>query len=178
VRQDIETHFTAALARAPELAAQVAAGERVERFYGTADLPNFFRKPFGPGWALVGDAGHHKDPFMAMGMGDALRDADLVAEAVHAGLTGVQPLLEALADYEKKRNEEAMPLYYENLNRARFVPPPAEVRQLRAALIANGDQADVDMFYKATLGLLPMAAFFNPDNIGRIMARQSASMAA
>lgn len=111
-------------------------------------------------------------------MGDALRDADLVADAVHAGLTGAQPLLEALAGYEKKRNEEAMPLYYENLNRARFVPPPTEVRQLRAALIANGDQADIDMFYKATLGLLPLAAFFNPDNIGRIMARQGASMAA
>ncbi|MCA9984890.1 MAG: FAD-dependent monooxygenase [Anaerolineales bacterium] len=178
VRQDIEGHFMAALAQAPELATQVAAGERVERFYGTADLPNFFRKPFGPGWALVGDAGHHKDPFMALGMGDALRDAELVAVAVHAGLLEEKPLLAALADYETQRNEESMPIYYENLNRARFVPPPAEMRQLRAALIANGDQADIDMFYKATLGLLPLAAFFNPDNIGRIMARQAASMAA
>ena len=56
----------------------VRNGKRSERFYGTADLPFFFRKPYGPGWALVGDAGYHKDPITAQGISDAFRDAELV----------------------------------------------------------------------------------------------------
>jgi flavin-dependent dehydrogenase len=47
----------------------------------------------GPGWALLGDAGCSKDPFQALGMSDALRDADLLADAAHCGQ---RPLLEAL----------------------------------------------------------------------------------
>jgi flavin-dependent dehydrogenase len=62
------------LGLAPPLAERVRAGRREECFYGTADLPNFFRKPYGPGWALVGDAGCHKDPFLALGICDAFRD--------------------------------------------------------------------------------------------------------
>jgi flavin-dependent dehydrogenase len=62
VRSDIEGHFLRALEMAPGLAKRMRAGKRAERFVGTVDLPNFFRKPYGPGWALVGDAGYHKDP--------------------------------------------------------------------------------------------------------------------
>ena len=44
---------------------------RVDKIYGTADTANFFRKPYGPGWALVGDAGYHRDPVTAQGINDA-----------------------------------------------------------------------------------------------------------
>ena len=162
LRADIETHFMATLDQVPELAEQVRAGQREEKFYGTADLPNFFRKPYGPGWALAGDAGHHKDPFMALGVADALRDADLVAEAVHDGLRSVRPMEEALADYEARRNESSMPLYQENLARARFTPPPLEFRKIRQALLKNGDQTDTNHFLKAILGLASQESFFNP----------------
>ena len=60
-REDIEGNYLAALDRVPELAREVRAGERKERFVGTADQPNYFRVPYGPGWALVGDAGYHRD---------------------------------------------------------------------------------------------------------------------
>ena len=43
---------------------------------GTGDLPGFFHKPYGPGWALVGDAGYHKHPITAFGITDAFRDAE------------------------------------------------------------------------------------------------------
>jgi hypothetical protein len=49
----IESHFEQALKTVPGLAERVRAGRREEPFYRTADLPNFFRKPFGPGWALT-----------------------------------------------------------------------------------------------------------------------------
>jgi flavin-dependent dehydrogenase len=64
---------------------------------GTGDLPNFFSTPYGPGWALAGDAGYHRDPLTAQGISDAFRDAQLLSEAIDAGLAGRQPLAEALA---------------------------------------------------------------------------------
>lgn len=169
IRADIEGHFRQALEQAPELAAQIRAGKREERFYGTADLPNFFRKPYGAGWALVGDAAHHKDPFLALGITDALRDAELVADAVHDGLSGKRPLLEALADYENQRNEQSRPLYYENLARARFSPPPPEFMQVRTALLQTQNQADINHFTQANLGVVSRESFFNPENMGRIL---------
>ena len=53
----------AAMDEVPVLVERVRCGRREERFNGAADMSNFFRKPYGPGWALVGDAGCHKDPF-------------------------------------------------------------------------------------------------------------------
>lgn len=66
----------------PELARRVATGRRVERYRAFAGRPSFFRRPYGPGWALVGDAGYFKDPITAHGITDALRDAELLARAV------------------------------------------------------------------------------------------------
>ena len=83
VRADLKARFMAAVDQAPELAARVRAGRREGPIAGATDLPNFLRKPYGPGWALVGDAGAHKDPFLALGMCDAFRDADLLAAALH-----------------------------------------------------------------------------------------------
>jgi hypothetical protein len=57
IRADVEGQFMAVVARMPELDQRLRNGRRVERFYGATDLPNFLRKPYGPGWALVGDAG-------------------------------------------------------------------------------------------------------------------------
>ena len=45
-------------------------------------MPNYYRKPYGQGWALVGDAGYHRDPVLAQGISDALRDSGLLAEAL------------------------------------------------------------------------------------------------
>ena len=95
----------------PHLAERVRSGKREERFVGTADLPNFFRKPYGSGWALAGDAGYHKDPSTAQGITDAFRDAELLSEALDSGFTEHRPLEEALADYERQRNETVMPIY-------------------------------------------------------------------
>ncbi|HET7094842.1 MAG TPA: NAD(P)/FAD-dependent oxidoreductase, partial [Thermomicrobiales bacterium] len=77
-RADIETSFYRSFDRAPWLAERIAGGRRVERWRGTADLPNFFRRPQGPGWALVGDAGYHQDPITAQGISNAFIGADLL----------------------------------------------------------------------------------------------------
>jgi flavin-dependent dehydrogenase len=75
VRSDIESSFMTALELVPGLAERIHTGTRSERFRGTGTLPNFYCRPHGAGWALVGDAGYHKDPITALGMTDAFRDA-------------------------------------------------------------------------------------------------------
>ena len=68
--------------------------------------------------ALVGDAGHHKDPVVARGIADAFRDADLVASAVADGWHG--DLEAALAEYGRQRDQCAIPLSDANLGIARL----------------------------------------------------------
>ena len=83
-RRDLDRNLLATLDLAGDLGERCRGGRRVERIYGSADLPNFFRKPYGPGWALVGDAGLAIDPITALGINDALRDAELLAAAIVA----------------------------------------------------------------------------------------------
>jgi flavin-dependent dehydrogenase len=59
----------------------------------------------GSGWALVGDAGVHKDLFLALGVCDALRGAELLASAIDDGFSGPHPMQERLAAYEHQRKE-------------------------------------------------------------------------
>src|SRR5581483_10336604 len=139
-RAEIERHFLEAFALVPPLAERLQAGERADRFYGTGDLPFYFRRPFGPGWALVGDAGYHKDPLTAEGITDAFRDADLLADALHAGFSGERPLEEALAAYELARNEDARPIYDFTYDLAGLQPPDEQMQALFAALRDNPEQ--------------------------------------
>jgi flavin-dependent dehydrogenase len=151
VRRDIEGSFLGALDRVPELAERIRAGERTERFYGAAQMPNFIRRPYGPGWALVGDAGCHKDPWLALGVCDGLRDAELLAEAVADALSGRRPIGAALADYERRRDRETLPQFRENLAMARFQIPDA-MRARRAAV--RGDQAATNEMFLIREGML------------------------
>src|ERR671933_1753445 len=174
-RADIEGNFLKTLELAPAFAERVRQGRREERFSGTADLPNFYRKPYGPGWALVGDAGYHKDPITAQGITDAFRDAELLAEAIDAGLSGRRPLELSLADYERRRNEEAMPIYGLTQQFAALEPPPPEMQQLFAAL--RGNQADTDRFMGLFAGTTSVPQYFAPENLGRIMGAGAQSAA-
>jgi flavin-dependent dehydrogenase len=66
----------------PTLAARVRAGHLASRVRGSVRLPNHIRRAAGPGWALVGDAGYHRDPISGHGITDAFRDAELLAEHI------------------------------------------------------------------------------------------------
>jgi flavin-dependent dehydrogenase len=151
VRGDIERELLAVVDGVPELAERVRAGRREERLFGATALPNFLRRPYGPGWALVGDAGCHKDPYRALGVCDAFRDAELLADAVADALSAGVPEEEAFARYERRRNEATLPDYHENLHLARLGPFPPEVLDRRAAI--RGDDEQTRGFYLASEGL-------------------------
>jgi 2-polyprenyl-6-methoxyphenol hydroxylase-like FAD-dependent oxidoreductase len=171
VRTDVERHFLAALDLVPSLAERVRSGNRVERFRGAADLPNFYRRPYGPGWALVGDAGYHKDPITAQGITDAFRDAELLATAIDDGFAGRRPLTAALAAYEQTRNATTRPIYEMTGQLAALQPPPPGMQQLIAALPDNPEQAA--RFVGTIAGTVPIPEFFAPANLECILAEAS-----
>jgi flavin-dependent dehydrogenase len=86
---------------APDWVDRLAAGTPEGPFRGFPGIRGFVRQSHGPGWALVGDAAHFKDPITAHGMTDALRDAELLARAV----TGGGRIDQALADYVATRDQ-------------------------------------------------------------------------
>jgi 2-polyprenyl-6-methoxyphenol hydroxylase-like FAD-dependent oxidoreductase len=171
VRGDIEGAFMAAVDAVPGFGGRIRAGRRVERFYGASDLPNFYRKPYGPGWALVGDAGLHKDPLLALGICDALRDVEFLADAVADGLGGRAPLPAALAEYERRRNEASAADYAENIAAARFTPLPPRALAIRAAV--RNVPREATRFWKARAGMIDPGQFFNPANLERLFAADS-----
>jgi 2-polyprenyl-6-methoxyphenol hydroxylase-like FAD-dependent oxidoreductase len=165
-RQDVEANYLAAVDRAPELATRLRAARREERFVG-GGVPNFFRTPFGPGWLLVGDAGYTKDPVTAQGISDAFHSAEAGAGALDRFLAGDCPFDVTMAEYHRRRDERARPIYELTTQLATLEPPPPELQQLLGAMAGN--QPAMDGFVSVTAGTLSPAAFFAPDNIARLL---------
>ena len=67
------------------------------------------RTPYGPGWALVGDAGYHLDPLAARGTTAAVASAELLSQAICHHLGGEQPEAEAFGRYHTARDELLAP---------------------------------------------------------------------
>ena len=93
----------------PDRAARILRARRVDRFHGWAGQVGFLRGPWGPGWALVGDAGYYKDPITSHGITDALRDAELLARALLECL-GDGPEREVMHRYHRQRDLLAGPM--------------------------------------------------------------------
>jgi flavin-dependent dehydrogenase len=159
VRGDIEGHYRAVIeAAAPDLAEQLHGATRAGKWVGGA-IRNFFRRPYGPGWALVGDAGYQKDPSTAQGISDAFRDAELLAEAIDDALAGRRPVAEALADYEQQRNEAALPLYEFTCQLAPFEPATPEMHELIDRL--HGEKTETERFFGVFAGTVAVDDFFS-----------------
>ncbi|MFL4951475.1 NAD(P)/FAD-dependent oxidoreductase [Streptomyces sp. MMS24-I31] len=105
---------------APEVREEMAAGHRLEHVHGTGDQRNFFREAQGPGWVLVGDAGHHKDSITAQGITDAFCQAQLLADCVGDGLQDPESLSTALKRFAEQRLDALLPAYRGTLKEARM----------------------------------------------------------
>ena len=166
-RSDIEGHFFAALELAPEFAERVHAATRESKFVGSAQLPGYFRVPYGPGWALVGDAGYHKNPITAMGINDAFRDAELLAGGLDDAFSGTRGYDDAMSDYQRSRDDDALPVYEFTDEFAQLAPPPPELQRLIGAMADN--QGAMDDFVSVQASTLRAPEFFDPANVARIM---------
>jgi 2-polyprenyl-6-methoxyphenol hydroxylase-like FAD-dependent oxidoreductase len=156
---------------APDLYRRLRAGKR-EDDWVPGRLPRcFFRKPYGPGWALVGDAGACYEYSTAQGITNAFRQVDFIAQAIDDGLAGRRPMLDALADFERRRNEAEMPYYDFTYHQGTMQPPDPSLLPVFAA-IAQSPAASSQFFGLFAQTTSP-AAFFSPENIGKIMSGQA-----
>jgi menaquinone-9 beta-reductase len=108
---DRDANFIAAIRGWPELADIVADGRRVGPIRVLTNWHGYFREAAGPGWVLVGDAGHFKDPTPGQGIGDAFRQADRLAAAIDDGL-GNASLDAAMQSWWRWRDDDAYEMYW------------------------------------------------------------------
>ncbi len=177
-RKDIEGNFERALSTAPEFHARLKAASQVDRFLGSADVPTGMRVPFGPGFALVGDAGVHVDPTMGQGITNAFRDAELLADAIDDGLRGERPMQEALAGFHEARDEAVLPMFEMIGEMISGEPPSEEFIAVLEAL--PGNQRQIDRFIGVMLGTVRVEDFYSEENLASIVeeARPSSLVAA
>lgn len=168
IRSDIDSHVQQAVKLTPGVEQRLKNARREAKWAGTAGVPNYFRQPYGPGWALVGDAGYDRDPISAQGISDAFIDADALSRALDDSWLERRPLDSALREYHSKRDRRAKPMYDFTCEMARLEPPPPHMQQLFAAL--HGNQDATNQFFSALSGSIPLPAFMNPENVQRIVA--------
>jgi flavin-dependent dehydrogenase len=166
-KHDVEGNYIGMFDAAPEFAERVRGATRQARFAGTS-VENYFRKPFGPGWALVGDAGYNKDFITAQGITDAFRDAQLCAGAIHVALSGTRSYDDAMREYQATRDGHSLPMFELTCQLATLEPPPPEMQQLLAAV--HGNQEAMDGFARLNAGVTSPVEFFSDDNVSRIFA--------
>ncbi len=167
VRTDIEATYLETLEIAPAFAERVRGAKREERFVGTA-VRGYFREPFGPGWALVGDAGYNKDFITAQGIHDAFRDAELCAAALDETFSGARSFEEAMGEYQARRDGQVLPMYEFTAELAALAPPSPEMQQLLSAV--SRSQEAMDGFARVAAGVTSPAEFFSEQSVGRILA--------
>lgn len=108
---DVERSYHEIIGRIPELAARLAGCSRETRVRAAADTSSYFRRSSGPGWALVGDAGHFKDPVTAQGIRDAVRFGRLLGAAVAPVLGDPAATDRAVRSWERTRDRECRSTY-------------------------------------------------------------------
>jgi 2-polyprenyl-6-methoxyphenol hydroxylase-like FAD-dependent oxidoreductase len=150
----IADRLTRARREAPLLGGSVAGG---------------FRKPYGPGWALIGDAGYDKDPITAQGISDAFLDAESSVASIDSWLRGGAAFEQAMAAWHASRDRRVMPMFEFTSQLATLEPPPPEMLQLFGAI--EGNQPDMDDFVSVVSGTVSPAEFFSEANLGRIFER-------
>jgi flavin-dependent dehydrogenase len=141
--------FEARVHKLPEMAQRMANAHLEGKLIGVKGVDNHFRKPYGPGWALTGDAGYLKDPSTGLGIGDALHQSFMLAESLGAWFDGGD-WEASMAPFQQKRDQLMKPFYDATLafTRVRDVGP-AEQALLKAILISPLATRDV------AYGMLP-----------------------
>lgn len=137
-RTNLDTEFTRAVDGLYGMRARMRNATLDGKLVGVKGIENFLRKPFGPGWALTGDAGYLKDPSTGSGIGDALQQSFWLADALHDHFQGAE-WDQRMSAFHQMRDEAVMPLYQATLSFTRMRDPdPQSIALVRAALSAPG----------------------------------------
>ena len=171
-RYDLLGSYLRAFEATPELADRISGARRVSRPVGML-MGNFSRQSYGPGWALAGDAGYHKDAVTAQGISDAFRDAEALAAAIDDVLARRRSWDEALGDYQRTRDELTQAMFDLTCQLASPDAPDEETLGLFSMIAA--DRGASEDLVSVLAGTLQVEAFFDPANIGRYQLVAGAS---
>ena len=164
VRADAQTAYLANIrATKPEFYERMRGGRQAERLYGTGDQQNFFRQAAGRGWALVGDAGHHKDSITARGISDAFLQAELLVDTVGPDL-GDPTRLER---FGAERDAKLLGIYHSTLLAAGLSIAPDRLALLRA--IATRQEL-VDCYFATVAGACEIDDFYGMPELAEVLA--------
>ena len=164
-KKDVEGNWMKIFAQHPEFSDRLHGAKRESKIYGTY-VSNYYRKPYGPGWVLVGDAGYNRDFITAFGIMDAFLSAEQAAEALDQSFSGARPQNEAMERYQRERDERVTPFFHMTCQLATCQPPPPDVQKLFAAIPGNPEAERG--FAQVNAGVLSPAVFFAPENVGKI----------
>ncbi|KJY37886.1 NAD(P)/FAD-dependent oxidoreductase [Streptomyces katrae] len=160
VRKDVEPAYLEAVrSTAPDLYERMRGGSREEQMYGTGHQENFFRKAYGPGWVLVGDAVNHKDSITARGITEAFVQAQSLTDLIGDRLHEDAPLRSALRRYENELGNEAHSQYQGALNVAEL-KPEGRTDMLRRLV---GHQEHIDRYFSTLSGAISIDDFYNEE---------------
>jgi flavin-dependent dehydrogenase len=145
---------------APALSERLVGKQPVERLRGTGDQQNFFRQATGPGWVLVGDAGHHKDSITARGISDAFWQVENLVQELEGTLGGDPARLDAaLARFAEDRDRHLTPGYEATLGVARLDPHEQRLSLLRAV---QSDPELTAIYFDMVAGIASAGALYTP----------------
>jgi 2-polyprenyl-6-methoxyphenol hydroxylase-like FAD-dependent oxidoreductase len=160
-------HLIATLDNAGSLGERARAAVQAGPTRGTSDLPNAIRAAHGPGWALAGDAGLVMDPLTGLGIGHALRDAELLSTAIVQGLGGTRDLNDALRRYQKQQDHQTTPAFNWTIDLAHM--RGANEIEERLFTTIGADQTEASNFFGMLTGIVPMRSFFAPAHLVRMI---------
>jgi flavin-dependent dehydrogenase len=141
------------------------SGVREEAFRPMRYPDNFYRRSHGPGWALVGDAGYHKDPFTGWGITDAFKYGELLADRLHEGLSGERPVDDAVAEYAKERDEASAGTFELTCSISELQLSPFYDAVFSAT---SHSEEYTKKFFGLIAGGIPGEQFFGPDSLERL----------
>jgi flavin-dependent dehydrogenase len=167
-RKDVEGNYHATLNLFPGIGELVRRGERVEPFYAFSNSHQWLRVPFGPGWCLLGDSSHLKDPVAGIGITDSFRSADKLVETIDEVFSGRRPEEQAFAAYQAWRDRTFTEAFGQHLNAAKLNLFPDDVLKVVEACKYNDENRIA--FFGLLGALTPMREFFEPANCARILA--------
>jgi flavin-dependent dehydrogenase len=165
VKQDLRGNY---LHEVRSTLGDLLGGGRPETRIVGEGVPNRLRRPYGPGWALVGDAGYAKDPVTGQGISDAFHDAELCADSLDAAWRGESGFPEAMASYQRRRDDRVLPMYEFTRRLADLAaPPPPEMVELMGAIAGN--RQATDEFVSMFAGAMPVPEFFDPVHLAALV---------
>ena len=166
-KKDIEGNYLKTIELAPAFADRLRGARREARFVGAA-VPNYFRKPYGPGWALVGDAGYNKDFITGARHHGRLPRRGTLRDRARRVLLRNAPVRGGDGRVPAHPRRTVRPMYEFTCQLATLEPPPPELQQLLGAV--HGNQEAMDGFARMNAGTISPAEFFAPENVDAIAA--------